>query len=231
MAGRSAAGSVCSSLTGVILNDDHESATGVPSASGKEGESEIAGSAPPTLSKETVDPLTTGQNGQFSWGIQWSLNNSDDSTNGWIIQHVEINQEVTAWSAPLSVGTTMPIEPGRDSYGGLSPSWSPMWEAWEVEDGVIFAGDYVTPYSKDTYKQPMIGENTMGKTEVRGRAAFYPDVYLPMHFEIRNAPPAWVLPVTNTDPGMGDGTGIISHDITATWDGVNGDGTTTAVTV
>jgi hypothetical protein len=196
-----------------------------------------AGTAPPAaasvprLKKTTVSALSTQRNGGFTWGVRWSIDNATTSTNGWIVQHVVVRQNVAAWHPPLLPSVTRPIVPGREGYGGLSTSWYPLWEAWQVRSGSVFVGGSTSVHSADTYGQNAVGENTKGTTEVVGRADFYPNLTLPTAFTVRNAAPAWSLPVTNTDPGLTGGTGALEHDLTANWDGVDGTGATTATTV
>jgi len=190
-----------------------------------------AAPATPQLRKTTVSPVATRDNGGFNWGVRWSIDNATASTNGWIVQHVVVRQNVEAWRPPLLPGATLPIVPGQGSYGGLSTSWYPLWEAWQVRGGSVFVGGSASAHSADTYGQNPVGVNTKGSTEVVGRADFYPNLSLPAAFTVRNAAPAWALPVTNTDPALTGGTGALDHSLTATWDGVGGTGTTTAATV
>ena len=187
--------------------------------------------AAPTLKKTTVSALSTSANGGFSWGVRWSIDNATTSTNGWIVQHVVVRQNVEAWHPPLLPGATMPIVPGQGSYGGLSESWYPLWEAWQVRGGAVFVGGSTSPHSADTYGQGAVGPNTKGTTEIVGSADFYPSLTLPTAFTVKNAAPAWALPATNTDPRLTGGTGALDHNLTATWDGVGGTGATTATTV
>ena len=125
----------------------------------------------------------------------------------------------------------MPIVPGDGGYGGLRTSWYPLWEAWQVRGGAVFVGGSTTSHNADTYGQDSVGPDTKGTTEVVGRADFYPNLTLPADFTVRNAAPAWALPATNTDPNLTGGTGALDHNLTATWDAVNGSGSTAATTV
>jgi hypothetical protein len=183
------------------------------------------------LKKTTVSPLQTQKNGGFNWGVRWSIDNATPSTTGWIVQHVVVRHNVEAWHPPLLQGATMPIVPGQGGYGGLSASWYPLWEAWQVRGGAVFVGGSASPHNADTYGQNPVGPNTKGTTEVAGRADFYPNLTLPGAFTVRNAAPAWALPVTNTNPNLTGGTGALDHNLTATWEGVSGTGATAATTV
>ena len=185
----------------------------------------------PLLKKTTVSALATQNNGGFSWGVRWSIGNATSSTNGWVVQHVLVRQNVEAWHPPLLPGVTMPIVPGQSPWGGLSTSWYPLWEAWQVRGGAVFVGGSTAAHNADTYGQPAVGANTKGTTAIVGQADFYPNLTLPAAFTVRNAAPAWALPVTNTDPALSGGTGALDHNLTATWDGVGGTGATTATTV
>lgn len=187
---------------------------------------EAPGLAPPQaiLQKTTVSGPSTRNNGGFSWGSRWSLQNATASTNGWIVQHVAVTQNVTD-----AAGTA--VVTGQGGFGGLSTSWYPLWEGWQVRGGQVFIGGGNSPHGADTYAQAAVGANTQGTTSIAGRANFYPNLTLPVSFTVRNAAPAWALPVTNTDPAVIGGTGPLSHSLTATWDGVIGNGATTLTTV
>lgn len=208
---------------------DGGSPTPAPAPGG--GTTPPAAASTPRLKKTTVSPLSTQNNGGFNWGVRWSIDNASSSTNGWIVQHVVVRQNVEAWHPPLLPGATRPIVPGQSPWGGLSTSWYPLWEAWQVRGGAVFVGASTSAHNADTYGQPAVGANTKGTTEVVGRADFYPSLTLPAAFTVRNAAPAWALPVTNTNPSLTGGTGVLDHNLTATWDGVGGTGTITATTV
>jgi hypothetical protein len=190
-----------------------------------------AAGSTPLLKKTTVSPLSTQNNGAFRWGVRWSIANATGSTKGWIVQHVVVRQNVKAWHPPLLPGATRPIVPGQRPWGGLSTSWYPLWEAWQVRGGAVFVGGSTSAHNADTYGQPAVGANTKGRTEVVGRANFYPNLTLPAAFTVRNAAPAWALPATHTAPGLTGGTGALDHNLTAAWDDVGGTGATTATTV
>lgn len=174
----------------------------------------------PILQKTTVSGPSARNNGGFSWGARWSLQNASSSTEGWIVQHVVVRHNVVDAS-------DNPIVPGQGGYGGLSTAWYPLWEAWQVRGGQVFVGGGASPHNADTYAQSPVGPNTKGSTEVVGRADFYLGLTLPTSFTVRNSAPAWALPVTNTSPSLTGGTGALDHNLTATWDGVGGTGTTT----
>jgi hypothetical protein len=199
-------------------------------AGGGGGGAGSGGAAPPTLEKTTVSPLATQRNGGFNWGVRWSIRGATSKTNGWIVQHVLVRQNVEAWHPPLLTGATLPIVPGQGAWGGLSTSWYPLWEAWQVRGGSVFVGGGAAAHKADTYGQDPVGPKTKGSTEVIGRADFHPNLTLPKGFTVRNAAPAWALPATNSDPKLTGGTGALDHNLTATWDGVAGNGTTTAKT-
>jgi hypothetical protein len=174
-----------------------------------------------SLVKSTVSPLSTQNNGGFNWGVRWSIQNAVSSTNGWIVQHVALRQNVTN-----AAGAT--VVPGRGVYGGLPTAWYPLWEAWRVRNGAVLIGDSTAPHNADTYAQNAVGSRTKGQTEIVGRADFYPDLTLPASFAVRAAAPAWSLPVTNTNPNLTGGTGALDHNLTAVWDSVGVTGATTA---
>ena len=181
----------------------------------------------------TRPAVKTQANGGFHWGVEWSIDGASGSTYGLIVQHVVLRQNVKAWLSPLEPGhDILTVEPGQNGRGGLSTSWYPIWEAWPVRGGMVFVGEHVTGSAgSDFYGQTPVGENTKGTTELIGRADFFPNLTLPAGFTVRNTAPAWSVPMTTTDPGLTGGTGALDHDLTATWDGINGDGATTATTV
>jgi hypothetical protein len=224
-----------SSISGEAALENEETISTITGDGGVQPQQALpAQSAPPAasprLKKTTVSALTTQNNGGFNWGARWSIDNATSSTNGWIVQHVRVRQNVSAWHPPLLPGNTSRITPGQPPWNGLSESWYPIWEAWQVRGGSVFVGGGTTPHNADTYGQPSIGANTVGSTEVIGVANFYPNLTLPSTFTVTNSAPAWALPVTTTDPGLTGGTGPLDHNLTATWDGVNGNGTTAATT-
>jgi hypothetical protein len=178
----------------------------------------------PRLTKSTVSGPSVQNNGGFSWAARWAIQNATTSTNGWIVQHVVVHQNVTDAS-------NNPIVPGTGSYGGLRTSWYPLWEAWQVRGGQVYVGGSSQAHNADTYGQGPVGPSTKGTTEVIGRADFYPNLTLPSGFTVRNAAPAWALPATNSNPGLTGGTGALDHNLTATWNGVAGTGATTVTTV
>lgn len=179
---------------------------------------------PPYLQKSTVSGPTALNNGGFSWGVQWSLANVTSHTNGWIVQHVMVTQDIED-----GAGST--VTPGQGGYDGLETSWYPIWEAWQVRNGQVFVGGTTAPHKADTYGQPPVGAGTRGTTSVVGRADFYPHLTLPASFVATHGPPAWALPVTTTDPALTGGTRALDHNLTATWDSVGGTGVTTLTTV
>lgn len=218
--------------TGLLVPVTGNGGTPAPSASRpappaptpSQAPSSPAQSATPVLQKTQIGSIATVNNGGFSWACRWSIQNATASTNGWIVQHVLVTQNVTDSSGAA-------VTPGQGGYGGLRTSWYPLWEAWQVRGGSVFVGGSTTPHNADTYGQDVVGASTRGTTAITGRADFYPNLTLPASFTVRNAPPAWALPATNTNPNLTGGTGVLSHDLTATWNGVSGTGATTVTTV
>jgi hypothetical protein len=177
----------------------------------------------PRLQKTSVSAATTVKNGGFSWPVRWSLQNATASTHGWIVQLVSVGHSVSDSSGAA-------VTPGTGSYGGLRHSWYPLWEAWQVRRGQVFVGGSTSPHNADTYSQGRVGASTRGATAVLGWANFYPNLTIPSAFTVRNAAPAWALPVTNSNPGLTGGTGELKHNLIASWNGVTADGTTTVTT-
>ncbi len=181
----------------------------------------------PTLTKSTVSGPTGSNCGGFNWEIQWGLNNSSASTNGWIVQKVEVDHNVKDCA-----GGDFNLETG----GGIKPSWYPIWEAWEVKNGVIHGGPATNPpvsvFGKsDIYGQGSLANNSKGSFTVNGNAEYYDGLTLPASFKVTNKAPAHILPVTTTQPTLTGGTGSISHNLTATWDCCTADKSTKITTV
>ena len=175
------------------------------------------------LQKSTVRGPSTKKNGGFSWGARWSVRDVESTTKGWIVQHVVVRQNVKDADGAA-------VAPGEGDYGGLRTSWYPLWEAWQVRGGKVYVGRGRSSHRADNYSQRPVAENTQGTTEVVGRADFYPDLTLPSSFKVTNKAPAWSLPATTTDPGLTGGTGVLDHDLTAKWDGVDDTGDTNVKT-
>jgi len=177
----------------------------------------------PTLQKSTVSGPTTVNNGGYTWSARWSLQNANNTTNGWIVQRLLVRQNV------MDAGSAA-VTPGQGIYGGFPASWTPYWEGWQVRGGNIFVGKTTAPHNADTYSQGPVGEQTQGTTEELGQADFYPGITTPESWPVSNAAPAYALPMTRSDPGLTGGTGELDHNLTATWNGVTGDGRTTTTT-
>jgi hypothetical protein len=173
----------------------------------------------PSLSYTQVEPATAGKNGRYKWKVKWTLPGATDKTNGWIIQKLVAQQNVTDKNGK-------PIQPGSGNWGGFPANKTPYWEAWQVRKGKVFVGGTDLPHKADTFAQNEIGPQTKGKTVQWGDAAFYPNLKLPASMVQQNDLPAGILPATKSDPGLGNGTGKIQHGLTAQWNSVQGDGTT-----
>jgi hypothetical protein len=179
--------------------------------------------AHPTLTFTTVNGPSSGKNGQFRWGAQWSLNGATDKTNGWIVQKLTIKQDVKDDKGAA-------ITPGKAPWGGFSAEKTPYWEGWQVRDGKIYVGSSDSPHNADTYAQGPVGDKTVGQTDEIGDANFYPDLKLPESFAPRVNHPGGALPIALSDPGLSGGTGAVDHSLKATWDSVKGNGDTTVTT-
>ncbi|MBS1911264.1 MAG: hypothetical protein JST22_04705 [Bacteroidetes bacterium] len=179
---------------------------------------------PKRLHKTTVAGPTTGNNGAYSWGVQWSVQHADASTNGWIVQKLDVQHNVHDAAGGV-------VTPGTGGYGGFPRTYCPYWEAWQVRNGSVYVGGSALPHHADTFAQGAVGANTRGRTREIGRANFYPNLVLPAAFTVKPGHPAGSLPNTNADPGLHGGTGELAHTLSATWDSVHGTGATTATTV
>jgi hypothetical protein len=110
---------------------------------------------------------------------------------------------------------------------GLNPVWYPVWEARNVN------GVKITPIEggvHDRFGQTPVGDNTRGRTIVRGTAEYYDNATIPNSFSATGQPPTGNLPSTRSDPGIAGGTGAIDHSATATWDCCGADDATRVTT-
>ncbi len=177
--------------------------------------------AKPTLSFSTVVGPNAFDCGGFRWGAQWSVNGATDTTNGWVVQKVEIN---------VNVKDADDNDVDIAAKGSLNTSWYPLWEAWQVREGVVYIGRLKSTHNADTYGSPAVGEGTKGSLQVKGTAEYYDDLTLPASFTVSSAAPTWALPATKSTPTLTGGTGSLDHSLTATWDCTTGTDKTTTIT-
>jgi len=176
----------------------------------------------PRLEKNTVFGPLLGPQGAFAWGAQWSIQNANANTDGWIVQHLQVRQDVTDANG-------RPVATAQGGYGGLDTSLYPVWEAWAVRKGLVYIGNSNVLHSGgrgDVYGQTPVGPNTRGTTGIDGKADFYSNLTLPSSFKVTGAEPTWDLPATKTDPRLTNGTGTLDHQAEARWDAVAGSGMT-----
>lgn len=187
-----------------------------------DGEGKASREALPKLSYKTIEGPTTHKYGDFKWVVQWILDKASPK-GGWIVQKVRSNFDVKDdKNARIDV----------KAKSGTDPAWWPLWEAWPVNKGekvTTYASEDSDPVD-DTYGSPGFGAKTKGAREVLGDAEFYEGLKLPSSFKATNKAPAWILPSTQSDPGLTGGSGSLTHNLKATWDGVDGDGETKATT-
>ena len=113
--------------------------------------------ATPKITFESVGGMTRSACGAFLRPIRWILKNAGLSTQGIIVQKIELVRDVQDCA-----GNAVPF-----NGGGLDPAWYPVWEAWEVK------GTKITPIDGDVHDrfgQTHVGDNTKGRTIVRGTA-------------------------------------------------------------
>ena len=173
------------------------------------------------LGANTVAGPTAGDNGNYSWTIQWVLD-SASAKGGWVIQKIDISFNVQD-----EHGTAINV-----STKGVDTKKIPYWEAWKIN-----AGKKITTYAEggdtadDTYVSSINwGDKTKGTVRVTGAAEFYEDLTLPSDFKATH-PYAGILPATTNDPGaLSGGTGSMAHNLTATWDSTGGNKKTTVTT-
>jgi hypothetical protein len=152
--------------------------------------------------------------------VQWQLDQASPS-GGWVVQKVEMPYDVKDCA-----GTA--VDPAV--MGGFQPSWCPYWEAWQINKG-----QKVTTYAEkgdvedDTFSSSFNAgpaATSKGTMTEKGTAEFYEGLTLPAAFQPTNAAPAWILPMTKTDPALTGGSGAIAHELTATWDCCSADKST-----
>lgn len=127
--------------------------------------------------------------GSAEYGVRWGV--PDNTANGWIIQHVTFNGNVTdcAGNAVAS------------NNAGLN-----YWEGWQVVNGQVsigFAGGGT--HSQDTFRTINENPNTRGTVSITGRVSFMPDFNLTMPPWGNTVPAAGSLPtLTVAPPGWSD---------------------------
>jgi hypothetical protein len=175
-----------------------------------------APTAGPKLKKKNVRGPKPVDSGGFEWVIQWELDETT-TTGGWVVQKVELDHSVKSKD-------DKPVDPGK--AGGLDPGWYPVWEAWQInKDQKVTTYAETGDVEDDTYGSGPL-KDTKGSLTVRGTPEFYDGLTLPSSFKVTNKAPTWILPATKGAPALAGGTGAISHDLTATWDGTAADKTT-----
>jgi len=159
--------------------------------------------AAPKVKKTELGAPTAGECGAFSWRVRFSVENADATTNGYIVQRINVT-----YTRRDCTGNDMPVT-GVGTF--------PFWEAWGVRGGNVFIGDTANPHNADTYGDPPMG-NSSGSSDTVGRAEFFPNAVLPAHMRANNPDTlAGDLRSSTTDPALSGGTGSIPHNITASW--------------
>lgn len=175
---------------------------------------------------------TSGQSGSYKWVVQWKLDKPSPK-GGWIVQRVDFKanaKESDATAKQNIISKTLGIKPMKKvdlmAKLGVDPaSLTRYWEAWPVNPG-----QSVTTYAEggdledDTYAFPSFGPGTKGEVGSAGVAEFYEGLTLPSSFKATNTAPAWILPITRSQPKLKGGTGSIPHTLLATWDSIKQDG-------
>jgi len=164
----------------------------------------------PKLSKKTIDQPIGKDCGEFNWSIKWMLDMAT-TIGGYIVQHVSVTFDATDCKGNKLSKADIKKKSGAD------PDWWPLWEAWKVDKNkTVTIYDGLSPFD-DQYHINGLGDNTCGKITIIGSADFYDGLILPTSFQDKNAPPAGILPVTNTDPKLTGGSGAIKHNLTSEW--------------
>jgi hypothetical protein len=171
---------------------------------GTEGESARKGEGAKKVKKSELAAPTAGECGAYSWKVRFSVDNADETTNGYIVQKIDVT-----YTRKDCSGADKPVT-GVGTF--------PYWEAWGVRGGKVFIGDTAQAHNADTYSDPAMGNSTSGSIAIKGIAEFFPGVTLPAHMKANNPDTqAGSLRSSLTDPGLTGGTGSIPHDLTASW--------------
>jgi hypothetical protein len=185
------------------------------------------------LGYQTQSGPTGGNSGAYKWVVQWKLDNPSPQ-GGWIVQRVDFKVDAKEADAGTGKMNTLKRAVGvkpmkkvklQAKFGVDPASLTRYWEAWQV-----MPGQSVTSYAQngdvedDTYAFPSFGPGTKGSVGSVGKAEFYEGLTLPNSFKVTNAAPAWILPLTRSQPKLEGGTGAIPHTLMATWDSTK-DGT------
>jgi len=164
--------------------------------------------------------------------VQWQLDKASEK-GGWIVQRVDFKVDARELdtskgmlnSAMRAVGAKPTKAYDLPGKLGVDPAWlTRYWEAWPVK-----ADQSVTTYAKggdredDTYAFPSFGPNSRGTVGSVGQAEFHEGLTLPAQFAVTNAAPAWILPITRSQPKLKGGTGAIPHTLSAKWDSIKTD--------
>lgn len=168
---------------------------------------------PPRLQKHTSSGPTARTCGGVTWVVLWDFDHADATTNGWIVQRLDTRFNVTDCASPPNPITDIKTHTG----GRIDQAWYPYWEAWQVRGGSVYIGSSTAINTGDVYQTGGLGNNTRGSRDWIGDADFYPGLTLPSSFSVRSGHPAQALPVATSDPGLTGGTGVLAHNMTATW--------------
>jgi RHS repeat-associated protein len=165
----------------------------------------------PRLTAEEVAPPTARNCGGFEWGIRWRLNR-DTARGGWIVQHVSVRFDVRYCD-------NTPVDVKEHSGRLIDPGWWPLWEAWRVnkDQSTSHVAQLADIRTDDSYGMVGFGACTKGTITIGGEAQFYESLALPGGFTVKNNPPAGILPTTQIDPKLPGGSGVIEHNLIASW--------------
>jgi hypothetical protein len=154
--------------------------------------------------KTELGAPVTGECGQYSWQVRFSIDNADDTTKGYIVQKIDVKYNRSECDNKV------------DPVTGVGKF--PYWEAWGVREGKVYVGDTDQAHNADTYSDRSMGDGTKGSIVVKGIPQFFPDVTLPADMKANNPDTqAGDLRSSLTDPKLKDGTGALAHNLTASW--------------
>lgn len=162
----------------------------------------------PKLSRSTVSGPTANDCGGLKWVVQWKLDKKT-TVGGWVVQKVNYTPAITKCD-----GKAYKYDAADDFW---DPSWSPYWEAWQINKDQDVTTYAETGDKEDDTFESGGKDDTKGKYKIQGTAQFYEGLALPADFKVTNAAPAWILPTTKSAPTLKGGTGSIDHSIGASW--------------
>ncbi|NQY05592.1 MAG: DUF4157 domain-containing protein [Flavobacteriaceae bacterium] len=141
--------------------------------------------------------------GSAEYGVQWSV--PDKMANGWIIQHVKFEADITD-AAGNPVGS---------NNGGIE-----YWEGWEVKNGEVYVGRASggSKHRQDTFRSIDENAGTKGQVRILGTVRFIPGYNLKTPPWGYTVPQAGSLPTMTSKPGVWVEGGARKHNLIVNYD-------------